>query len=252
MKQSLPLVLIGGTALACFVFADLASAQPIPPQSPAGPIAAPPPPPPGAPAYDAQQLPETRGVVQRFTLTPRGELDGFLLTDGIEIHLPPHLSDQLATAVRPGDPVSVRGYRSPAAPLIVAMTVTDNSTNQTVVDQGPPPPGVRPSPLPPGVPSPGARQISLNGRVQTSLYGPAGDLNGAVLYDGTIVRMPPREAYQFANLLAPGQMVTVQGWALDTSYGRVVDAWTVGPASAAMAAPPVAPLAPPPPPPARR
>ncbi len=253
MKQSLRLILIGGTAAACCGIPNLASAQPVPPQPPAGPIAAPPPPPPlAAPAYDTQQWPETRGTVQRFTLTPRGELDGFLLTDGTEVHLPPHLSDQLATAVRPGDPVSIRGYRSPAAPLIVATTVTDTSTNQTVVDQGPPPPGVRPPPLPPGVPSPGAQQTSFNGRVQSSLYGPAGDLNGAVLYDGTIVRMPLREAYQFASLLTPGQMVTVQGWALNTSYGRVVDAQAIGPASAQMTAPPVAPLAPPPPPLPRR
>jgi hypothetical protein len=252
MKQSLRLILIGGTAAACCGIPNLASAQPVPPQPPAGPIAAPPPPPPlAAPAYDTQQWPETRGTVQRFTLTPRGELDGFLLTDGTEVHLPPHLSDQLATAVRPGDPVSIRGYRSPAAPLIVATAVTDTSTNQTIVDQGPPPPGVRPPPLPPGVPSPGAQQTSFNGRVQSSLYGPAGDLNGAVLYDGTIVRMPPREAYQFASLLTPGQMVIVQGWALNTSYGRVVDAQAIGPASAQMTAPPVAPFAPPPPPPRR-
>jgi hypothetical protein len=247
MKPSLRLILIGATALAGFAVTDLASAQPVPPQPPAGSIAAPPPSSPGAPAYDTRQLPERRGTVQRFTLTPRGELDGFLLTDGTEVHLPPHLSDQLATAVRPGDPVSVRGYRSPAAPLVVATAVTDNSTNQTVVDQGPPPPDVRPPPLPPGVPSPGAQQTSFSGRVQTSLYGPAGDLNGAVLYDGTIVRVPPHEAYQFASLLAPGQMVTVQGWALDTSYGRVVDAWTVGPASAQLPAP----LSAPPPPPRR-
>jgi hypothetical protein len=248
MKQPLHLILISGTALACCAITSLASAQPVPPPPPAGPIAAPPPPPPGAPAYDPQQLPETRGTVQRFTLTPRGELDGFLLTDGTEIHLPPHLSEQLAAAVRPGDPVSVRGYRSPAAPLVVATAVTDTSTNQTVVDQGPPPRGFRPPPLPPGVPSPGAQQLSFNGRVQASLYDPAGDINGAVLYDGTIVRMPPREAYQFASLLAPGQTVTVQGWALNTSYGRVVDAQAIGPAGAQMTAPWAAPIAPPPPP----
>jgi hypothetical protein len=243
MKQSLRLILIGGTAAACCAITTLASAQPVSPQPPASPIATPLLPPPGAPAYDAQQLPDTRGTVQRFTLTPRGELDGFLLTDGTEVHLPPHLSDQLAAAVRPGDPVSIRGYRSLAAPLIVATTVTDTSTNQTVVDQGPPPPGV---------PSPGAQQTSFNGRVQSSLFGPAGDLNGAVLYDGRIVRMPPREAYQFASLLTPGQMVTVQGFALNTSHGRVIDAQAIGPASAQMTAPPVAPLGPPPPPLPRR
>jgi hypothetical protein len=48
-----------------------------------------------------------------------------------------------------------------------------------------------------------------------------------------------------------GQMVTVQGWALNTSYGRVVDAQAIGPASAQMTVPPVAPVAPPPPPPRR-
>jgi hypothetical protein len=243
MKESLRVILIGATALSWCTFTDFAATQPAPP--PAGPVATPPPPP-VAPAYDPQQVPETRGTVQRFTLTPRGELDGFLLTDGTEVHLPPHLSDQLATVVRPGDPVSVRGYRSTAAPLIVATTVTNTSTNQMVVDQGPPPPGTRPPPLPPGVPTPGAQQTSFNGRVQISLYGPRGDLNGAVLYDGTIVRMPPREAYQFASLLAPGQMVTVQGWALNTSYGRVIDAQAVGPASTQMNVLPVAPIAPPP------
>jgi hypothetical protein len=245
MKVSLHLILVGATALSCCAVTDFAVAQPAPPRPPAGPIAAPPPPPPVAPAYDPQQMPEARGTVQRFTLTPRGELDGFLFTDGTEVHLPPHLSDQLATAVRPGDSVSVRGYRSAAAPLIVATAVTDTATNQTVVDQGPPPLGTRPPPPPPGVPSPGAQQASLNGRVQISLYGPAGDLNGPLLYDGTIVRMPPPEAAQFSNLLAPGQTISVQGWALDTSYGRVVDAQTVGPASAQMTAPPTVPFAPP-------
>jgi hypothetical protein len=248
MKQLLRLTLISGTALACCAITNIASAQPVPPPPPAGPIAAPPPPPVGAPTVDAQQVPETRGTVQRFTLTPRGELDGFLLADGTEVHLPPHLSDQLAAAVHPGDPVSVHGYRSPAAPLVIATAVTDTSTNQTVVDQGPPPPGFRPPSLPPGAPSPGALQTSFNGRVQASLYGPAGDINGAVLYDGTIVRMPPRKAYQFASLLAPGQTVAVQGWALNTSYGRVVDAQAIGAAGAQMTAPWAVPIAPPPPP----
>jgi hypothetical protein len=241
MKDSSRLILIGGFLLSCLVLADLASAQPAPPAPPQGPGAAPPPPPPppGAPAYGLAQ--QTRGMVQRFTLTPRGELDGFLLTDGTQVHLPPHLSDQLAAAVRIGDPVSVNGYRSPSVPLVVANAVTDSSTNRAVVDQGPPPPGVVPPPPPPGVPAPGAQQASLTGRVQTSLYGPAGDLNGAVLSDGTIIRMGPVEASQVSNLLTPGQMITAQGWGLNTAYGQVVDAQTVSPSPAQAPLPPPAP-----------
>jgi hypothetical protein len=247
MNASLRFLLLGGTALVACAIADFTSAQPMPPPPLAGPVAAPPPPPPGSATYDLQQLPETRGTVQRFTLTPRGDLDGFLLADGTDVHLPPHLSTQLAAAVRQGDAVSVRGYRSGAVPLVVAAAVTDLANNQTVVDRGPPPPGFGPPPpLPPGVPAPGAQQMSLNGRVQTSLYGPAGDLNGAALDDGTIVRLPPPVAYQFASLLAAGQTVTVQGWALSTPYGRVVEAQVITPASASMTtgAPPQPPAAP--------
>jgi hypothetical protein len=236
VRESLRLFLIGGTMLSCLVIADLASSQPAPP-TPPGPGAAPQPPPQGPPAYNLQQLPETRGTVQRFTLTPRGELDGFLLADGTQVHLPPHLSDQLAAAVRIGDPVSVRGYRSPTVPLVVASAMTDSLTNRTVVDQGPPPPGTMPPPLPPGTPSPGAQQASVSGRVQASLYGPAGDLNGAVLSEGTNIRMGPAEASQFSNLLTPGQTITAQGWALNTAYGQVVDAQTVSPVSAPTATP---------------
>src|ERR1700751_4026055 len=49
MKQSLRLVLIGRNRLGVCAITNAASAQPLPPQPPAGPIAAPPPPPPGAP-----------------------------------------------------------------------------------------------------------------------------------------------------------------------------------------------------------
>jgi hypothetical protein len=75
------------------------------------------------------KMPETHGTVQRFTLTPRGELDGFMLTDGTQVHLPPHLSGELGAAVRIGDPVSVRGYRSPTVPLVVASAATDTSND---------------------------------------------------------------------------------------------------------------------------
>ncbi|MGA8169513.1 MAG: hypothetical protein WB816_01540 [Methylocystis sp.] len=239
MNKTLRFILVSGTALVAVTSGNLAAAQPAPPQpsGPPGVVTPAIPPRPAGAVSDLQQLPETRGTVQRFTLAPRGELDGFLLADGTQVHLPPHLSAQLAAAVRPGDAVSVRGYRSAAAPLIVALAVTDTATNQSVVDRGPPAPGVAPPPPPPGVASPGAQQTVLTGKVQASLYGPAGDLNGAALDDGVIVRLPPPIAYQYASLLAPGQIITVQGWVLSTAYGRVVDAQAIDPASGGATAP---------------
>jgi hypothetical protein len=80
-------------------------------------------------------------------------------------------------------------------PLIVAASITDTNTGQTVVDTGPPPPGSRPPPPPPGVPAAGAQQMTVQGKIQQDLYGPRGDINGALLDDGTIVRIGPRDSF---------------------------------------------------------
>ena len=42
-----------------------------------------------APFYDPAQLPSFDGKVQQFTLTPRGEIDGLILSDGTEVKTPP-------------------------------------------------------------------------------------------------------------------------------------------------------------------
>src|SRR5262249_29128996 len=42
--------------------------------------------------WDASQLPETKGTVKQYTLTPRGDVDGLILNDGTEVKLPPHLT----------------------------------------------------------------------------------------------------------------------------------------------------------------
>jgi hypothetical protein len=238
---------------------------------------APPPPPVIGVATQAAwgQQADIQGIVKAFTMTPVGDLEGLILTDGTEVHVPPHLSTQLAAAVRPGESVRVFGWRSSVPNFVVATSLT-GQRGQSVVDQGPPPPGMRPPPPPPGQPAPGAQQATVQGRVQQILHGPRGDVNGALLDDGTILKFPPPLAWQASSTLQPGQVVTVQGWALSTSYGRVVDAQTIGagptqvsqtpPASppggaappplAGMAAPPPPPpsagMAPPPPPPAPR
>jgi hypothetical protein len=56
----------------------------------------------GTPRYDPAQLPSFSGKVQQFTLTPRGEIDGLILTDGTEVKTPPHLSTAIAFAIKPG------------------------------------------------------------------------------------------------------------------------------------------------------
>jgi hypothetical protein len=210
-----------------------------------------PPPPPGAdappaasgsaPVYDPGQLPAFKGSVEQFTLTPRGDIDGFILADGTEVKTPPHLSTEIAATLRKGDAVTIHGLKAAAMPLIQATAVTNNSSGQTVVDNGPPPKG------PKGRHGPhrGPGQATVQGRVRTTLHGPRGDVNGALLEDDTVLRLPPPEAARFAALLAPGQSVTVQGREAGSVLGRVIEATAIGQSSARLSKV----KAPPPPPP---
>ncbi len=200
--------------------------------SPAGPASAAPAPVPAQPqpAFDLSQLPATHGTVRFFTLTPRGEVDGFVLADGTEVHLPPHLSAQLAAAVKVGDAVTVRGLRAAAVPMVAAMSVTGDANGQSVVDTGPEGrggpgpdrgPGAPPALVGPAVVGP-AVIGEVSGKVLIALHGPRGELNGAMLEDGTALRLPPPEATRLAAMLQPGQAVVAQGPAVTSALGRVV------------------------------
>ncbi|MDO9712199.1 hypothetical protein [Paracraurococcus lichenis] len=186
---------LGGAALVC--------AQPVPPTF-------------GPTGFDPAQLPETRGVLARYTLTLRGEVDGFLLQDGTQVRVPPHLSTQLVYAVHPGDAVTVRGLRALGAPLVSAVSVARDAGGPPVVDMG-------------GGPRGALRPVDVQGRVQMPLRGPRGEVNGVLLEDGTQVHLPPPEAERFADLFRPGQTLAARGDGLTTPLGTVLEADAIGP-----------------------
>jgi hypothetical protein len=205
-------------------------------------LAQPAPPPPSAigqqPIYDPARLPTYTGRVQQFTLTPRGDIDGLILADGTEVKTPPHLSTSIAYSVRPGDTVSVHGLRAAALPLIQAVSITDQATGRTVIDTGPPgppgPPPPGPPPLPPIGAPPGATGplpglVEAQGRVRMPLHGPQGDVNGALLEDGTVLRLPPSAAMTFAALLQTGQTIVAEGVEWTSALGKVMEVRQIGP-----------------------
>ena len=224
MRTKFTAILLATTAaagLAGGVLAQTALAQTAAPAAPAAAQA--------QPAFDLSQLPATHGTVRFFTLTPRGDVDGFVLADGTQVHLPPHLSAQLEAAVKVGDAVTVRGLRAAAAPMVAAMSVTGDANGQTVVDNGPD--SRRPGPGPdrgPGAPPAPAAVGEVSGKVLIALHGPRGELNGAILEDGTALRLPPPEAARLSDMLQPGGMVVAQGRAVTNAFGRVVEVRGIG------------------------
>ena len=164
-----------------------------------------------APAGDPTQV---KGKVAQFLLTPSGDVDGMILTDEIEVCLPPHLSTQLVFAVRPGDAVTIQGVKTVANPVVTAVAIANDATG-AVVDM-----------RPPGSP----QQLDDESRIKLQLHDPAGYLNGVLLEDGAIVRMPQLDADQDAAGLAVGQPLYVRGEGVSSPLGKVIAAREIGPA----------------------
>ncbi|MGE3064619.1 MAG: hypothetical protein AB7K67_03470 [Hyphomicrobiaceae bacterium] len=185
--------------------------------------------------YDLSQLPETKGVVKQFTLSPRGDVDGLILQDGTEVNFPPHLGTQVVFAIKPGDTVSVRGLRARMTPLVDAAVIRNEATGATITDTGP-------------GPRPDAGATLVTGTIAQLLHGKRGEVNGALLDDGTVVRLPPHEVARLGNILITGKPLAVSGALNATPLGKVVEAWSVGAMQSSMTDLD-RPLAPPPPPP---
>jgi hypothetical protein len=168
-----------------------------------------------APTYDPDQLPTIQGKVAQYTLTPRGDVDGFILADGTQVHVPPHLSTQLVFAVHPGDAVTIHGLKARALPMVMAMSVSNDATHVTVAGGG-------------QRPFQGGDQQEVTGKIKAQLHGPRGELNGVLLEDGTTVDVPPPEAERLTAQLAVGQTVYARGNAVSNALGHVVMARALG------------------------
>jgi hypothetical protein len=171
---------------------------------------------------DPDSLPEVSGTVERFVLNPHGEVDGFVMTRGgaaVLVHTPPHMEAELTHSVKAGDHVSVYGVRPRGADLLAAVAVTAKD-GRRVVDEGPDRDRAHPAHA--------HRKMQAEGTVRLSLFGPKGELRGALLDDGTVVRIAPKEAEEIADLLAPQATLAVHGDGVDTRFGRVIHAGEAG------------------------
>jgi hypothetical protein len=175
---------------------------------------------------DPDFLPVISGTVERFIVNPHGEVDGIVLAYESDkvllVHVPPHLEQETETAVMPGDAIRVRGVRPRGADMIAAVSLTTKD-GQAIVDNGPAA-NRKQRPHPRGKPG----KMSISGTVRLSLFGPKGELRGALLDDGAVVRIGPKEAAHFVERLRPRASVAVRGDGLETKHGRVITAKEIG------------------------
>jgi hypothetical protein len=171
-------------------------------------------------AYPSQPL-DLEGKIDRFTLSSGGLLDGFLLDDGTEVHVASYLAKQLGHSVRRGESVRITGLRIPGVRVVIASFILGQSSHETVIDKG-----ASGMDAPAG--TTGIPDTSGAGTVTQLLHGLQGQVNGALLDNGLIIRMPPNVPVGRPELFVVGQELAVKGTEIDTEYGRVLRIDSVG------------------------
>lgn len=175
-----------------------------------------------AQVYGNQQ-PATEARAARLLVNPLGEVDGILLDTGTIVTFPAHMGDELASTVKPGDIVAVKGY--PEAPAqIKGYVVTSTTSNRTVQTLPKPRGGIG---MPKFLRNLGLKNMTAQGEVRHMRFGKGGP-NGVILADGTIVRFKREALYRFGALLQIGQRITATGYGSENQFGRALEATAIG------------------------
>jgi hypothetical protein len=164
--------------------------------------------------------PAVTARIKTLLMNPNGDIDGLLLANDTQVNFPPHLSEALMQIARVGDTVSVQGFRGYGAGALHATVITNTSSGKSMIDQ-PPAPDRAPPPLPV------LTALTASGHVSQLLHADMGEVNGALLDDGTIVRFPPPFGVQLQNVLQPNVQLTATGYGTQNGYGRALEATTL-------------------------
>lgn len=156
-----------------------------------------------------------RGTVDRLTTAPKGEIDGAILDDGTFLHWPPHLQDRFTAVVRDGDRVEAVGRLETGKKGDTRFEVrrlTNLDTRASVENDGPR--GKRKKDRggsPPGPRRSGPSE-TLRGTVHRLATAPKGEIDGAILDDGTFLHWPPHLEDRFTSVVDEGDRVEAVGF----------------------------------------
>ena len=193
-----------------------AAPQPDPaPPRPDAPVTVPPP-------ASKEVVASIAGTIKRYLTNPEGDVDGMMLTDDTMVMFAPHLGAQATASTAPGEGVRILGSRTPSG-SVRALQIESDRTGQAMTDR---PPGAPPMPKP----RPGAGLVRLvaSGSVERVTSAPRGEPDGVLLTDGTVVKLTPPAAAQFAALLRPGAIIAAEGYGTSNRYGESLQATAFG------------------------
>lgn len=157
------------------------------------------------------------GTVSQWSTNDDDILDGFSFTSStnssIAVKFPTHLGQQIQKSVKPGSSISVTGFTETTREGESRFRMTSLTAGKTTIVDTPP---AAPT-TPPSAPT----LTTVTGKIADYRLGRDGRVNGMVLDDKTIIRIPPHVAYQLTNLAKKGSTITVQGYAKPLREGQV-------------------------------
>jgi len=154
------------------------------------------------------------GTVQAYLLNKAGQVDGLLLQDGKQLHLPPHCSGTLKEAIKPGDSIEALvepGEESPLGSEFRSQSLKNTQTGQTVVEQPAPP-----------EPKPG-EPLDVEGSMAHWLVGHKGEPKGFILDDGTYLHIPPHVGKTLTERVKRGDRLIAQGNGTRNDFGTSLE-----------------------------
>jgi hypothetical protein len=216
-------VITGASLVIALLAASIVNGQ-VPP--PGG--GAPPPPPergvpgpgPGGPGMAGpggalQPVTAFQGRVMRMSVNDDYVYDGFYLQtaqDSMLVKFPAHLGSQITSLVKVGSTVTVNGtLDTPPAGNKEIRMVSLVSKGQTLYDSPPAAPATPPT----------ENFVNGNGKVVGTQMDREGRMNGLVLDNKTILRIPPGTAGQLAGLTKDGVQVGYSGMQKTPREGEV-------------------------------
>ena len=178
------------------------------------------------------------GVIEYFTASPTGDIDGLMLNEGTIVHWPSLLGQRFREIVEQGDRVKATGVSAtgPNGNPVLEIRKLENLTSgkSREIDERNPVPDSRAGMSsetveremeernPVADSRAGIDSKTLRGVARKFTMAARGEVNGLVLSDGTFLHWPPHMGDRFASQIEIGRMVTATGRMMNSPAGSPV------------------------------
>jgi len=121
-----------------------------------------------------------QGVIRQYVIDPRGEVQGFLLSDGTQVVFTSRVQREVIATMKPGASIRVEGRRYKGVSLVEPDTIINLETAASVQV-----PSHGEGPISPAKESLSIQEMRAEGSIEQFLYYRSGQIAGLVLHDGT-------------------------------------------------------------------